>query len=462
MPYVNEGKTVDKGKLRIFNTDPNSGAYYYDTLLDNFPTVLNQYGWRSAGELDAAYADLNAISSSTRWKDTITVIEAMDRVERAMTNPLLLDRGERPVHERTYVSQERTYGFCDYANPAQPKKKTRAVFYLVEPNLSSDFPTDSYLVARGGELMRASRPTQPHANLGQWLGELRDFGSLFRSGLSTRNPAKIAGGGYLNLQFGWRPFIDDLRRAAEAVLEADDILRKFYEDSAKLNKRNREVILTQETSNSARVAISANPSNYGNSWNSTTISSVVGGISCRFLGGWGSSAPRGSFQLTVTNVVSLRTFAMFEYFAHDPKNFAERQASYAQKARILLGLTLTPDLIWELTPWSWLADWWFDIGGFLSYQVSVQEDSLVARQSGAIVEKKAVGIANCFVSFNSPYTAPSGLYAPNFCTPTFEWNKQRRLPMGPYGFGPTWSLTPSQWAIVGALGLTKAPRTPRF
>lgn len=458
MPYVQEQRPLINRTFPLLNVS-YGGQTQFNSSVSLPIRSSSQYGWRSEGEVEAAYADLNRVLDNAKWKDTLTIVEAMDRVERSMTNPLLMDPNERPVHYRTYSNTEFTYGYHTFRQPNNPQTVTSMYRIYLDSYPPNGALSDDQIIAKGGEMMRASRPTMPHASLGQWLGELRDFGSLFKSGLSSRNPAKIAGGGYLNWQFGWKPFVSDLKKACEAVLEADEILKKFYEDSGKITRRTRRYILNQDVS-TANLVLSSS-SSYSN-WNTTTFGSVGGTTKFAYLGVWGTTNPRGRAEVTVTRVSELRTFAKFEYFAHDPEGFAERQASYAQKARILLGLTLTPDVLWELTPWSWLADWFFDIGGFLSYQVSVQEDSLVARQSGAVFEERVVGLANCFTSLTSPYTIPDSRYSPLRTIATFDTRYQRRIPMGPYGFGPTWSLTPQQWAIVGALGLTKAPRTPRF
>jgi len=131
--------------------------------------------------------------------------------------------------------------------------------------------------------------------------------------------------------------------------------------------------------------------------------------------------------------------------------------STVQKAKYLLGLQgLTPALLWELTPFSWLIDWFANIGTLISVNQALQENNLVLRY-GYLMQKNTalVTIAHPGYPFYTGHTGPLS------ATLTYEW--KQRVRATPYGFGiNTATLSASQWAILAALGLTSGPKSLRL
>lgn len=84
-------------------------------------------------------------------------------------------------------------------------------------------------------------PTHPATGLAVALAELKREGlphlsassSLKKRGLTARN----AGKDYLNLEFGWKPLIRDVRSAVSTVARAGRILDQFRRDAGRLVRR---------------------------------------------------------------------------------------------------------------------------------------------------------------------------------------------------------------------------------
>jgi hypothetical protein len=127
---------------------------------------------------------------------------------------------------------------------------------------------------------------------------------------------------------------------------------------------------------------------------------------------------------------------------------------YASFARKLVGARISPEVLWELQPWSWLVDWYFNIGQILENIESFQTDGLVARYAYLM----CTDVVTCDVA-TSRYSLRG--YLGEVSRRTVVTRKQR-IRASPYGFGTnpaTWS--PERWAILAALGLTKTPTSLR-
>jgi len=121
------------------------------------------------------------------------------------------------------------------------------------------------------------------------------------------------------------------------------------------------------------------------------------------------------------------------------------------QARKILGLELTPENIWAITPWSWAVDWFTNAGSVIKNYQAFALDGLVMRY-GYIMEHVVtkntyyhVGpILNCWGDSDAPTP---------MCFVT-ETKKRRRAT--PFGFGLTMAgLTTRQKAITAALGISR-------
>lgn len=458
MPYVNDSSA--ETPMGVIKRVSRTGVILSQQPMAISRRTRSQRGWRSVGEYEAAYADMLATQTKfTTWGQSKQVIQAMERVERALTNPLIRGR-ELPVHDRDYSESFQsnligsiiplpTTGSGGYSIPAAELSISGT------PTLGKF--TEGEIRARGNKMIRNSRPTKPHSNLGQWFGELRDanrLGSLNDSMSSFSSAYSIPrniGGAYLNWQFGWNGFVGDLKAACEALLHAEDLINQFLEDSTKLHYRKRAEILSQGAYQTSGILSSNNYNFRRTSFNSPVIGASVG-VNTMF----GETVSRSHWRASISWTEQLRTFAVFEFFVYDPNGAVNRIRRASQFARKLLGEPLlSASTIYELHPWTWLGDWFVDVGGLLAFQESVASDSTVARRCGTVYEYEING--HLHVDIRATIDPNSTLKGQ---LETFSERKfQRRRPGNPYDLSVDWShLTPKQWTILGALGLTRAPR----
>jgi hypothetical protein len=128
----------------------------------------------------------------------------------------------------------------------------------------------------------------------------------------------------------------------------------------------------------------------------------------------------------------------------------DRAALMASK---IFGLELTPEVAWNLSPWSWAADWFTNAGDVISNLTDWATDGLVLRY-GYVMEHTIASNTYTFVGktgFSNTSVRPSPV--------TLVTETKRRVKANPFGFGVTWGgLSPRQLAITAALGITNAMR----
>jgi hypothetical protein len=121
--------------------------------------------------------------------------------------------------------------------------------------------------------------------------------------------------------------------------------------------------------------------------------------------------------------------------------------------KFVYGFNITPEILWELTPWSWLADWETNMGTVLHNLSAFAQDGLVMRWGYAMEEK--ISSVTYDLSGGRFFNGES-----TDCTQTFETIRRQRWNATPYGFGlnPD-GFTARQWSILAALGISRAPKT---
>ncbi|DAD51639.1 TPA_asm: maturation protein [ssRNA phage Gerhypos.1_50] len=296
----------------------------------------------------------------------------------------------------------------------------------------------------GARAINRTLPTKPHAGLMQFLGELREqFPQLIGHAIVQKSLGPRAlGNEHLNVQFGWRPLIADLQKFALAVLAGNNLLRQYVRDSNRQVRRH--TVLFEGT------ALTEKPP-----WNS--------GVNYVHADEGLPYSPEGFFMIlpsaTVTDTVTQRVWfsGAYAYLLADLSSWVRKAERFDQQANHLLGTRLTPSVLWELTPWSWMIDWFGNFSAVVQNADALTSDSLSLRY-GYIMHHYEVRRE---VSIIGAYDF-QGKRMPTI-TAYLTRSSKTRTRATPFGFGLDLStLSPRQWAIVGALGGTKSPRSLRL
>lgn len=293
--------------------------------------------------------------------------------------------------------------------------------------------------------IRICKPNSPHVDLSVTLGEIRREGIPnlpTRQLLGSRPSLRNAAGEYLNIEFGLRPLIRDFGKFLESVVSADLIIQQYQRDAGRLVRRRMTFppIITTTTSTLA------NPNGYVSENTNTTESRFMWGTS----GGTGDR--RGILLTTTTTTQSISFSGAFTYHLQSEGSIFEKMKYYGALSNKLFGIRLTPETLWNLQPWSWFADWNYNIGANISNATSLASDGLVLKYGYMMVD--TVSRRDYTVVGPRLLDGNSGPW-----TNSFIIHRKERFRAQPYGFSsnPN-SYTNRQWAILGALGIAKAPK----
>lgn len=293
------------------------------------------------------------------------------------------------------------------------------------------------LDAWGAKAIALTDPTRSEADIGTLVGELYRDGipALLGAGLLKTRCAKAReyGSEYLNLEFAWKPLVSDVLKLAKAVKDSERILYQLKRDSGR-NVRRR-FAFPSEISTWTQDGPLGTSNHFGYSPNIFLADSV------------------STTSLTTTEKVDRWFSGCFTYYLDPGSDAISRFRRYSQFADKLFGVALTPDLLWELAPWSWLVDWLIDFGDVIANVSSWIKYGTVLRY-GYIMEQRSY-LAE--YSAKDPMTPKYEKRAYNHNTVKWLTAKHRQKAT-PFGFGLLLdSFDERQWAILAALGLSNAP-----
>jgi hypothetical protein len=298
-------------------------------------------------------------------------------------------------------------------------------------NPSSDAQLDSY----GTSCIARCLPTNPLVDMGQFLVELRDLPRLIdpftwkEKARRFKSLAEHGSSEYLNVAFGWLPFINDINSFLKVSDHLSKVAQQYDRDSGRHVRRSAKL---WDRSSTVSSLVSSNAAPYptpsqlqlgGKLYKDVTLKEHV----------WF----KGSFTYYLPPIDG----SVHSYF--------DRYGAYASK---FFGLRLDPDLLWKVTPWSWAIDWMTNSGSIIRNWNAFHNQGLVMHY-GYVMEEKIEATkyrVDGFKLSSNPLTSLEDF--------TFQISRVRRKAT-PYGFGLTpGSFTPFQNGIIAALGINRAAR----
>jgi hypothetical protein len=328
-----------------------------------------------------------------------------------------------PVRNRTTADPTNSNAFNYYG-----------YYYAFGAAKSSDFPTvplpsDSTLDVHATRAISQVIPTNPLSGLAVTLGEFRTEGLaqipaaeiLRQRALRARN----AGQEYLNVEFGWRPLVNDVLSLANSIINSDELTRQYVNESGRVLHRS-----------------------YTYPWDTSTSTSTLTGQRAIPIIKQAYSTATGT-QTVVTTTLTKRWFEGTFTYHLAPQGSLARKEQIAAK---LYGTRITPEVLWNLTPWTWAADWVFNLGDVIHNVSAFAADGLVMpwayMMEQTSISKEYTFSGSRLTINNQDFTSRQKL------TTTRKYRRKAT----PFGFG----LNPStfsgrQWSILVALGLARAP-----
>jgi hypothetical protein len=288
------------------------------------------------------------------------------------------------------------------------------------PMAEYSHPTDVQLNALGTTAIARTEPTNPSFDLSVFLGELRAEGLPNLPGSAMKEKtrlAKSAGSEYLNVEFGWLPLVRGLRDFANTVDKSDQITRSYQEQANKVVQRSYEWPIENE-SHAEPCSFNAIPGNGGT-----------------FQGG-------GRYQ----HRFQKKWFEVeYVYYLPTGNSMNDKIRRFGSYARKLYGIDISPEVLWNLAPWSWAADWFANTGDVMHNISALGTDGLVMRNGYVMCHTRKEILDSGNNTLNGKFMTKH----------TLSERKTRRNAT-PYGFGLLYNdLTSKQKAVIAALGMSR-------
>lgn len=289
--------------------------------------------------------------------------------------------------------------------------------------------TESY----GARAWNKYKPGKPNAGLTVFLAEIRDVPRTARDACQfmknlwkgRRLTPKGLGKDYITYQFGMAPLVRD-------VIKMIDLAQTVDRRITDLRRLNGQWIKRGGTVHSEESQL----------WKGDLVDAYM----FDFLPSTAATPPGSCGSSgTVRHTKKVWFSGRFRYFI--PELAIEGSTpQLANLKRKMAGLSITPEAIWELMPWSWFADYFLHIDDLLSNLDNGVVSECAAAYAYVMCTSEVCARQESWASLkNGNYLSGSAIR--RSVTKT-------RSPASPFGFGLSGDLSSGQLAILAGLGLS--------
>jgi len=317
------------------------------------------------------------------------------------------------------------------------------------PSTLVDFQTwfnarfSSKLGTASGAYLKFS-PLKPRVDMGQTLAEIREVPAMLKTTaryfldiwtrkggfMSRRIPWYSTGRNHasmwLNVNFGWLPFLGTIRDFYKTTENVTSIIQRLRDHNGLWEKRGGivEKIESREPYAAKTSATTA--------WVYPVLNNALG-----------VRSGKSDAYVQISQIVKFS--ARYKYYI--PELLPNGKWPVALIAR-LYGLELSPRLVWDLIPYSWLVDWCFHLGNIIEAATPSKFGQLVT--NGAYLTDQAT-----YKYMFSAIKRVGDTYGFGSWSCDID-RKQRFVSPSPYGFDiPFEGLSSWQLSILTALGFNR-------
>jgi hypothetical protein len=237
---------------------------------------------------------------------------------------------------------------------------------------------------------------------------------------------------YIEKEFGWRPFVGDLQKLADLSVNYDAQLQKAMNRNGEWVTRR---FFEDELTTSTLVT-------------STTTSGLnVQTFTAPSLAQFCTSATLSVYRETYMRVWYEGSFRY--YYRELDKIPPDKLSALVHMQRLfrMYGLRISPSLIYRVTPWTWLADWFVNVGDNLQKM----EDHM----TGNVVARRMNLMRRCYDRFRYNLVLHSTAGPITLNTYRSVETKRRVNAQSYFSFSATANLSDWQLSMLAALGLSK-------
>lgn len=286
----------------------------------------------------------------------------------------------------------------------------------VWPTLSPDDIQE--LWGLGSSAIKNTAPGLPSESLSTFVGELLEgLPKLAWKFSGVREGLNSTSSNYLAYQFGVKPMLSDIKSILGSVSKLDRELARLEEMSGEIFHRKFSFDDTKDVTFVGSTAVYAWPS---------APSNVHPG-----------SGVRSEYLLTEEKTWFA---AAYSFYFPQARDGLSKLKAYLE----ILGAAPNLDTVWNLSPYSWLADWFANFGDVM-FNLSYLTDNSRILIYGYLMRTSTI---------TRRYEwSKAGV---GTSTQDFTVTRKVRIKASPFGFGlRDEDLTPFQWSILSALGIQR-------
>lgn len=310
----------------------------------------------------------------------------------------------------------------------------------------------THQLTNSARLYNKLRPDKPNFELALNLLELKDLPAMLQDSVRTvrdvvkqtrKNGSSLSKTGeyYLAVNFGWLPVLGGVRDFVKTQREQQKRLTQLIRDSGKPVSRKIKIPETEESTLADTKEV----------WHHDAWAAGMGPQGGTF---WYPHEPYYNWHRSRTVLTSkLWAAGKFRYFLPP----GPRDVVWTRNMlRRINGIRVTPSTVYNLMPWTWLADYFIELGEFVDAVSPGVADRLATEYfyvmwsvNWTTTTEGTVGLQQMYVG--KPSVHPRASVKSQVAI-------MSRYPASPFGFGFTGgNLSSMQLAILGALGLSKLP-----
>jgi len=396
-----------------------NGLVCYQQRIDNLVQSISNHRegghWSSGGGffVTHSYDTFTTDSINLGWID---IMDGLIVCQGIPTTPMSGSSGPpAPIAYSTAIADGLGKGATGWRK-ARPGNPTASLFQLTYETAHDDFPKGIGAAVAGHLIATRLRSIKSYVQLLVPLGQE-----------------------FLNFAFGWKPLISDLRKIVLTQQSLDKKLSNIYRQQRKGVHRRREVSRSDTTTRTVD-----HPA-YFDAWRISP--------DCAFF------MDDMRTDRTVESRVLERSWFVGRFHYYIPETLPESEWRSSATAA-LFGSNPTPEGIWNVLPWSWLIDWFTNVGDIMSNLSSNAVDNLVADYAYIMSSRTEETVTSVVTHWGNHQNTISGSDnggASIRSTHTRGWSSKYRGIATPYGFGVSFdSLSNYQVGILSALGITRS------
>jgi hypothetical protein len=297
-------------------------------------------------------------------------------------------------------------------------------FVVTEPAFS--IPPIGDGSAYGATAYSRMKPTSPSFQALNALYELKDLPGMLKQRFT---PDLMGASNYwLALQFGWKPLLADVRNFVHTQMNGQKRLAQLIRDEGKPVRRRIHL------ADSSTDAVFTEGNSYG-------------ALAPQIHAFYYVKTPH--WKERRWQVDKVWASSRFRYWLPPgPRDVNWRRRMLAR----IFGLNPTPSVVYNAIPWSWLVDWFTNVGDVIENLDAGVADRLAADYCYVMRDTSYHCLKEVEGYFKTQSGAPVNMSG---FSNSISYNRSR-IPGDPFGFAtnPN-SLTGMQLSILGALGLSR-------